>query len=141
MNARLERRAARMREQAGRQRLLFAEDYLRKVEPPPSVLELIFQVAKKHDVPGYLITQPCRFTEVSAARGEIAYRLREKGLSFPLIGRYLRLHHTSVIYLCRRFAARQLSEFRKSEEGGTTTLHGGRWGRPAEDAPESPKDA
>lgn len=38
-------------------------------------------------------------------RAEIAVKLRREGLSYPIIGRYLRMHHSSVMHVCRRYAA------------------------------------
>lgn len=46
-----------------------------------------------------------RSPQVAKARHAAAWLLREQGMSLPEIGRLLGLHHTTVLYGCRKIAA------------------------------------
>jgi hypothetical protein len=66
--------------------------------------DLIFEIAKRHDVPFDIVTMPGGGggRQAYRARLEIAQTLRSHGYSFPRIGACLGVHHTSIIYMLKR---------------------------------------
>lgn len=75
-----------------------------KLSPTPTpVLRMIARAADEHLVSVEMIVgeNKTHYRPVVKARRDVAKALRKRGISYPLIGQYLGLHHTSVLHLVR----------------------------------------
>jgi chromosomal replication initiation ATPase DnaA len=66
--------------------------------PPFSGVRILREVAKAHGLTVGHVTGPSKDQDSFKARAEIAFRLRQLGLSAPRIGAILNRDHTSVLY-------------------------------------------
>lgn len=65
------------------------------------LLELVDERAKAHHVTRTDVLGRSRTKSVAAARQAVYRGLRERGLSYPEIGRLLDRDHTTVMHACR----------------------------------------
>ena len=68
---------------------------------PVPIANIVGQVARMRGLTVTAVLGPSRCRKISAARREAVRRIRAHGYSLPQIGRWLRLHHTSVLYHLR----------------------------------------
>jgi hypothetical protein len=74
---------------------------------PPGVLSAIRRAAEDCGVESVLVRDHrCRLRDVVRARRQVCLELRRRGMSLAMIGRYLGLHHTTVLYHLRRGRAK-----------------------------------
>lgn len=59
--------------------------------------QIIARVAALHDLPVDDITGPNRSHKATTARRQAMQELRDRGLSFPRIGKLLNRHHATVL--------------------------------------------
>jgi len=82
-----------------------ARERSKRTAIPGHVMDLIVAAAGLERVPVELVIQPRgrgrNYDPVVQARRRVAMALRAKGLSYPLIGSYLNVHHSSVMHLCK----------------------------------------
>ena len=67
---------------------------------PARIRRIVMYAADAHGVTLGQILGPSRERTVVRARRQASQALRATGLSFPVIGRYLRKHHASIKYAC-----------------------------------------
>ena len=65
---------------------------------PPPVASLVRHYANAHGTTVEAILRGCRTRRVGFARRCVIERLRAQGHTLQQIGRWLRLHHTAVMY-------------------------------------------
>lgn len=69
----------------------------------PSVVKQEFtRAAETHTLTVRLMLSSSQAANVSAARLEVMRFLRERGYSYPQIGKVFRMHHTSVMHALKR---------------------------------------
>lgn len=69
---------------------------------PPVILDIMDAALLQHPtVSETLLLMGGRSTHIVAARRSVARALRDKGYSLPVIGRWMGMHHTSIIHLLK----------------------------------------
>jgi chromosomal replication initiation ATPase DnaA len=68
--------------------------------------DLITEVAKRHGVTVSEIKGKGRMSNLVIPRDEFVYECRLAGKSFPMIGKFLNRHHTTIIASERRYLKR-----------------------------------
>lgn len=66
------------------------------------LLLLLEQVAEKHSLTAEDLISKRQWLEMMDARRDFAIQAREKGYSFPHIGRVLHRHHTTIVHLVKQ---------------------------------------
>ena len=69
---------------------------------PRPIANIVSHVAQVRGLTVAAVLGGSRRSDISAARREAVRRIRARGHSLPQIGRWLRLHHTSVLYHLRK---------------------------------------
>jgi len=73
--------------------------YVMRRELPSSVRRYISEAAEQYGITPAMVRERKRTRQAVSARAQVARRLRRDGCSLELIGSYLGLHHTSILYL------------------------------------------
>ncbi len=73
---------------------------------PPRVRTVLNISASDHGTTTAAILGGSRLKHISAARRQAIHTLRRMGFSFPEIGRFLGVHHTTCIYAVKHHAPR-----------------------------------
>ena len=68
---------------------------------PDEIFALVLAACARNDVPIAELLQGARHLRVTRARRAICCELSRRGYSLSQIGRWLRVHHTSVFYALR----------------------------------------
>lgn len=71
--------------------------------PPTMVPDIIAGIASEMGVSAEEVIGPCREKRLVEARWVIAHVLRERGNSFPAIGRHLNRDHSSIQHALKKF--------------------------------------
>lgn len=66
---------------------------------PPRITAIIRAAADRYEVTERLVLGLCQEKPCMDARRQVARRLRDEGYSYPVIGRYLNRHHTTIMHL------------------------------------------
>jgi hypothetical protein len=70
---------------------------------PQDVLEIMQWAASKNSITlAMLIKKGKGSDNVARARSQVDVRFRKRNLSLPMIGRYMRKHHTAVLEMLRQ---------------------------------------
>jgi chromosomal replication initiation ATPase DnaA len=65
------------------------------------IREIVKETAAEFLVDPQMILGKNQEARIVEARRNLVLRLRNRGMSFPTIGRWLNRHHTSIIHLCQ----------------------------------------
>ena len=93
-------------------------------ERPPYVCSVIRRAAAEHLTAPLTILRKSRRKNVAAARKQIVHELAALRVSTTVIGRWLNIHHTSVIYILRGRGPKKFEPFDPSvpDESGVWAI-------------------
>jgi predicted house-cleaning noncanonical NTP pyrophosphatase (MazG superfamily) len=78
--------------------------------------QIIADICLRYSVAEHLIRSRVRTQKVARCRGEIAWELRQRNLSFPKIGRILNRDHATIMHAISRHEAIRAERARLHEE-------------------------